>query len=178
MRQALIIIDMQQGSFGPASPRHDAEGLVGRLNRLADRVRGAGGIVVFVQHAGVEGDPHHPSQPGHALLEGLEVLPDDLRVLKNSCDAFLGTRLEAELRARGIGGLIVTGCATDHCVDTTVRAALAKAFPTTAPSDGHTTCNRAHLSAEKIIQHHNAIWADFLSPAGSARVCPCAEIAL
>ena len=41
MTDALIVIDMQQGSFGPASPRHDAAGLVGRLNLLADEVRAA-----------------------------------------------------------------------------------------------------------------------------------------
>ena len=34
------------------------------------------------------------------------------------------------------------------------------------------------LAAEKIIDHHNAIWADFLAPAGPARVCPCAEVRL
>ena len=39
MTDALIVIDMQQGSFGPATPRHDAAGLVGRLNRLARRSR-------------------------------------------------------------------------------------------------------------------------------------------
>jgi nicotinamidase-related amidase len=178
MRQALIIVDMQQGSFGPSTPRYDAEALVGRLNRLAGRVRQAGGVVVFVQHAGVEGDPHHPSQPGHALLPGLDARPDDLKVIKTSCDAFLGTSLERDLRACGIDRLIVTGCATDHCVDTTVRAALAKGYATTAPSDGHTTADRPHLPAVKIIEHHNAIWAEFLSPAGPARVCPCADVAL
>jgi nicotinamidase-related amidase len=178
MRQGLIIVDMQQGSFGPATPRYDAENLVLRLNCLAGRVRGAGGLVVFVQHVGPEGDPHHPSQPGHALLGDLDVRPEDLRVPKTACDAFLGTPLEAELRARGIAGVIVAGCATDHCVDTTVRAALGKGFATTAPSDGHTTCDRPHLPAGKIIQHHNAIWADFLSPAGAARVCPCEDVAL
>ena len=28
MTDALIVIDMQQGSFGPETPRHDAAGLV------------------------------------------------------------------------------------------------------------------------------------------------------
>ena len=39
MTHALIIIDMQQGSFGEATPRHDAAGLVGRLNKLAGAAR-------------------------------------------------------------------------------------------------------------------------------------------
>ena len=178
MRPALIVVDMQQGSFGPTSARYDVQGLVQRLNRLAADARRAGGVVVFVLHAGPEGDPHHPAESGHALLPELDRRPEDLTVLKTSCDAFLGTTLAAELEAHAIGRLIVTGCATDYCVDTTVRAALAPGYPTVAPSDGHTTSDRPHLPAAKIIQHHNAIWADFISPAGPASVCPCQDVAL
>ena len=76
------------------------------------------------------------------------------------------------LRARAIDRLIITGWATDYCVDTTVRSALARGYPTVVPSDGHTAANRPHLPAEKIIEHHNAIWADFIAPGGPAVVCP------
>lgn len=175
MRQALIIVDMQCGSFTTATPRHDADGLVARLNELAARVRRDGGIVVFVQQEGPEGDPHHPREPGFQLLPSLRIEPGDCRVLKTACDAFLGTSLEAELSAAAVRDLIVTGCATDFCVDTTVRSALAKGYRTTVPRDGHTTSDRPYLSAAKIIEHHNAIWADFLSPVGPARVCGCDE---
>jgi nicotinamidase-related amidase len=178
MRQALIIVDMQRGSFTAASPRHDAEGLVGRLNALSARVRRAGGLVVFVQHEGPEGDLHHPDQPGFRLLAGLEVANEDLVVRKTACDAFLGTRLAAVLEAASVGDLIITGCATDYCVDTTVRSALARSYRTTVPRDGHTTADRPHLTARQIIEHHNAIWSDFLSPVGPATVCACGEIAV
>ena len=122
MAHALIVIDMQQGSFGAATPRHDTAGLVGRLNRLAGMVREAGGSVVFIQHDGPPGDPHHPDLPGWKLLDSLEVQPADAIIRKKSCDAFLDTPLEEFLRARAIDRLIVTGCATDYCVDTTVRS--------------------------------------------------------
>ena len=112
------------------------------------------------------------------LLASLEVRPDDAIVRKRSCDAFLDTTLEAVLRESGIDRLIITGCATDYCVDTTVRAALARGWPTVVPADGHTTADRPHLSAAQIIAHHNAIWADFLAPKGPAQVCLCAEIRL
>jgi nicotinamidase-related amidase len=106
------------------------------------------------------------------------VRPDDTVVHKRSCDAFLDTTLEQVLRESGIDRLIITGCATDYCVDTTVRAALARGWPTIVPSDGHTTADRPHLSATQIIAHHNAIWADFLAPKGPARVCLCTEVRL
>ncbi len=176
MRQALIVVDMQRGSFTDATPRHDANGLVARLNALAAKVRKSGGLVVFVQHEGLTGDLHDPDLPGFQLLPTLAVRDRDLRVKKSACDAFLGTSLEAALKAGSIGELIITGCATDYCVDTTVRTALGKGYRTVVPRDGHTTADRQHLSAAKIIEHHNAIWADFISPAGAARLCMCDEV--
>jgi len=178
MTHALIIIDMQQGSFGAATPRHDAAALVDRLNKLADAVRAKSGAVVFVQHDGPPGDPHHPDLPGWRLLEDLDVRPADTIIRKTSCDAFLDTTLDEFLRSRSIDRLIVTGSATDYCVDTTVRSALARGYPTTVPADGHTTLDRPHLGAAKIIEHHNAIWADFIAPRGPALVCPCADVRL
>ncbi len=174
--RALIIIDMQIGSFTPRTARHDTDGLVARLNSLAGRVRQSSGTVIFVRHDGPDGDAHHPSQPGWHILPELEILRGDEIMAKTACDSFLGTELENILRANDIGELIITGCATDFCVDTTVRSALARGYPTIAPSDGHTTADRPHLNAAQIIAHHNAIWANFIAPGGSARVCPCAEI--
>lgn len=178
MKTALVIIDLQQGSFTPDIPRYDASGLVTRLNGLADAVRARGGSVVFVQHDGPRGDPHHPDEPGWRLLPDLQFCSEDLVVRKTACDAFLGTTLGATLQSLSVDQLVVTGCATDYCVDTTVRSALARGYATIVPMDGHTTSDRAHLSARKIIEHHNAIWADFIAPAGPAMVCRCADVPL
>ena len=168
MTDALIVIDMQQGPFGDTPPWHDVVGLVGRLNRLADGVRATGGAVIFIQHDGPPGDPHHPDSPGWRFLSNLDVRPVDTVIRKESCDAFLHTSLKAFLQARAINRLIITA----------VRSALARGYPTIAPSDGHTTSDRPHLAAAKIIEHHNAIWADFLAPRGPAVVCPCADVRL
>ena len=136
MSDALIIIDLQEGPFGGSPAKHDAAGLVTRLNALAATVRAAGGTVIYVQHDGPPGSDHHPDNPGWRLLAALEVRPADAFVRKRSCDSFLDTSLESILEARGIERLIITGWATDYCVDTTVRSALARGYPTTVPSDG------------------------------------------
>lgn len=177
MRTALIVIDMQQGSFTSESPRHDAEGLVRRLNDLAGRIRATAGVVLWVQHDGPAGDPHHPSEPGWRLLPGLDARASDLYSRKSFCDAFLDTGLVDLLDSVQAERLVITGCATDFCVDATVRSALARGYKTIVPRDGHTTADRPHLSAAKIIEHHNAVWADFIAPAGPAELTSCAEIA-
>ncbi len=176
MKDALIIIDMQKAAFVDATPKYDAAGLIGRLDRLAAAVRDRGGAVVFIQHDGPPGDPFHPDMPGWPLIDELARHPADAVIRKTSCDAFLQTSLEEFLRAQAIDRLIITGWATDYCVDTTVRSALARGHATVVPSDGHTASDRPHLPAVKIIEHHNAIWADFIAPRGPALICPCADL--
>jgi nicotinamidase-related amidase len=176
MTDALIIIDMQQGAFVEGPPIHDATGLIGRLNRLADAVRARDGAVVFIQHDGPPGAPFHPDMPGWKLIEDLAPRPADTVIRKQSCDAFLETSLDEFLQSCAIERLIITGWATDYCVDTTVRSALARGYPTVVPSDGHTAASRPHLPAEKIIEHHNAIWADFIAPRGPAVVCSVSDV--
>jgi len=176
MTSALLIVDMQQGSFTTATPRYDSDGLIKRLNRLARQVRRNDGHVVFVQHDGAEGDAHHPMQPGWKLLSDLVIKQEDLQVRKSSCDAFLNTKLLEILKAKNVETLIVSGCATDFCVDTTVRSALAHSYKTIVPRDGHTTADKPYLSAQKIIEHHNHIWSTFLSPVGPASIPACGEV--
>jgi nicotinamidase-related amidase len=177
LKRSLIVIDMQLGSFSPYDARHDAKGVIARINRLARKVRTAEGSVIFVQHDGPPGDPHHPDAPGWHLLPDLQAYESDLFVRKSACDAFLHTNLSDHLRSPTDQQLIITGCATEFCVDTTVRSALAQSYRTIVPSDTHTTANRSYLSAEKIIEHHNAVWSAFLSPVGPATVCASSEIA-
>ena len=49
MSAALLVIDMQQGSSTEATPRHDTEGVVQRINAMAVRFRNAGLPVVWIQ---------------------------------------------------------------------------------------------------------------------------------
>ncbi|GHH26024.1 isochorismatase [Sphingomonas glacialis] len=173
-KQALLVVDRQQGPF--TGPRHDAAGLLARPNDLAVRLRAKGTPIIFIQHCGPEGDDLHPSKPGHALHEDLAVEALDTMITKASCDAFLETILADTLAKLEIDELIVTGCATDFCVDTTIRSALARGYKTIVPEDGHTTGDRPYLSAEKIIEHHNAVWANFISPVGPAHLTHCERI--
>ena len=113
-KQALLVVDMQQGLF--FTPRHDADGLVSRINDLTARLRANGSPIVFIQHCGPAGDDLHPSQPGFALHGDLSVEPDDAIITKASCDAFLNTKLAATLAELEVEEVIVTGCVTDFCV--------------------------------------------------------------
>ena len=61
---------------------------------------------------------------GTDIVDALEPHPGDLTVWKNRYSAFYQTDLEARLKDAGIKHLIVTGCTTSVCVDSTVRDAF------------------------------------------------------
>ena len=109
------------------------------------------------------GESNQPEQT-HPMKALIIVDTADHIVEKRACDSFMETGLEALLRSHGVEELIIVGCATDFCVDTTIRAAASRGFRVTAVSDGHTTRDRPHLRAMDIITHHNYMWENLQLP--------------
>ncbi|MDO2947479.1 isochorismatase family protein [Aeromonas simiae] len=160
----LLVIDMQRGLF--EQPRRNDKQVIGNINRLARSVRAQAGHVLYVQHDGLPGEEIAVGTPGWALHPDLEVDEADGHLRKSACDSFLGTDLAARLRILAPRRLLITGCATDFCVDTTLRSAAALGFNVVAVSDAHTTADRPHFSAEQIIDHHHWMWQGLILPAG------------
>lgn len=173
---ALLIIDMQCGSFTESTPRYDADGVVERINALAEQVRKDGGPVIFIQHAGPVGDTFEPGSDGWRILPGVEQREADPVVSKSTCDSFCDTDLQELLSAYGTTRIIITGCATDFCVDTTIRAAVSRHYEVVVAEDGHTTADRPHLDAATVIKHHNWIWRDLIHPKNRVEVLPTETI--
>ncbi len=175
MNLALLVIDMQAALFENAL-RYDFQGVVARINLLSRSVRRASGTVIFIQHDGPPGDELAPGTHGWRILPVLEHASGDLLFHKNACDAFYGTVLAKELQQRNVRRLIITGCATDFCVDTTVRAAASRDFEIFVAADGHTTADRPHLDAAAIIRHHNYMWENLILPGRPVTVAPAAAL--
>ncbi len=172
----LLVVDMQVGLFEGDLQRHDADGVVRRINRVADAVREKGGAVVFIQHDGLDGDALEPEAPGWEILPSLERTPSDPVVRKRACDPFYETDLRRLLDEIGADRLIITGCATDFCVDSTIRSAASKDYELVVVSDAHTTGDRPHLDAESIIEHHNWVWENLILPGRQVNVTPARSL--
>ncbi len=174
MTTGLVVIDMQVGLFEGEPPCHDTAGVVGRVNTLASAVRTRGGSVIFIQH---ENDKSCvPGARLWQLLPTLDHRPEDVYVGKTACDCFYRSDLEKLLRERGIDRLLMTGCATELCVDTTIRVAASKDYEVVVVADGHTTKDRPVLKATEIIAHHNWVWSILLIPGHPVTVLPTSEL--
>ncbi len=63
-------------------------------------------------------------------------LPGELVIAKPGKDAFYATPLNDYLHRRGITNLIITGCTTEVCVQTTMRAANDRGYDCLLVADG------------------------------------------
>ncbi|WP_370680235.1 cysteine hydrolase family protein [Comamonas sp. GB3 AK4-5] len=168
---AVLTIDVQRGLFETMPPPGDAMGTVERINRVMAHARTMGCPVVLVQHAGTA---LAPQSEGWRLLPALQTTAEDLRVGKTTPDAFQGTDLDALLRQRGITELVVTGYASEFCIDTTVRRAAALGYAVTLVADAHTTHDKPHATAEQIRTHENATLPAITSFGPRIRAVPTA----
>ncbi len=171
---ALLVIDMQVGLFKGDPPRHDADGVIRRINEVAKVVRATGGMVIFIQHED-DGVLARGTQ-GWGILPVLERTDTDWLVRKQACDSFYETELADLLEQHGARQLIITGCATDFCVDTTIRAAASRNYEVVVVKDGHTTKDRPHLDAKSIITHHNWMWESLILPRNEVNVLPATSV--
>ena len=158
----LVVIDMQEG-LRAGDAKRDLPAVIERVNRLADRVRGRGASVVFIQHEGGAGDDFAPGAPGWKILGSVRRAPADHVVAKTLNDAFHGTTLASCLDDIGARRILVSGWATDLCVDSTVRSAAARGYRVVVVSDCHTVSDRPHMDAEKVIEHHHWVWRNLIS---------------
>ena len=159
---ALLIVDMQVGLLS-GDPKYDLSAVIDRINQLAARVRERSGTVIFVQHCGGKGDEFEPQAPGWALLPDLIRDPADVIVRKIMNDPFAGTELRAQLDEIAPERVLVTGWATDLCVDATIRSAVSNHYNVVVVADAHTVSHRPHLDAASVIRHHHWVWSNLIT---------------
>ena|SRR5258707_10986133 len=76
---------------------------------------------------------------------------------------YVGTSLSDTLARLRPHRVLVTGWATDFCVDATVRSIVSHNYPVVAVSDAHTLSDRRHLPATTVLAHHDWIWSGLIT---------------
>jgi len=180
-KTALIVIDLQN-AFMQVGVAHAlcemAPKIVPNVNRLAAALRDAGGTVVWVrttatpytlQDWSVYYELLTPAarqkrlqaladgSAGHEFWSELDIREPDLIVTKLRYSAFIqgSSDLEAQLRARSIDTVLITGCVTNTCCESTARDAMMRNFNTVMVSDGNAAGNDQ--------EHANSLIAFYLN---------------
>ncbi len=159
---AFLIIDMQKGSFTKGTPRYQTNEVVGRINLIARQFRILNYPVIHIQHDGSAEKVFLPNSYEWEILDELEVNKSDIIISKTANDAFYRSELKNTLEGLAVKKLVISGCATDFCVESTIQSALAKDFDVTVVSDGHTTADRPQLDAKQVIDHYNWVWSNMI----------------
>lgn len=173
---AVVVIDVQNAILDFPGLKRRAEtqaafdSVVMRIAAFIGRARERDIPVLFVQHDGPAGHRLERGTPGWRLRQELAPVPGEPIIHKTACDSFFETTLEAELKSRNIETLIVTGCMTEYCVDTSVRRAVSLGYDVALVADGHMTADSGGLTFEQIIAHHNSLLDGFSAGNRSVRV--------
>lgn len=152
--------------------------LIPRLARLIDGARAAGVLVVYVQmttledsrmespaqirfnmrlHAGHAAEPLRyavDGSPGQEIVPEIAPRAGDVVVKKYRSSGFWGTHLDMLLRSNGIETLVVTGCTTEGCVESTARDALFCDYYVVIAEDGVASDDHAQHEASLLLMRH------------------------
>ncbi|MFG3247312.1 isochorismatase family protein [Streptomyces sp. NPDC048187] len=172
---ALLVIDMQNATVAMA---YRAAETVAAIAALSERARAAGVPVVTVRQ---RGEDMVPGTEGWRVVPELAPREGEPVVDKTTPDSFLDTGLDEMLAALGVTEVIVTGFATEVCVDTTARQALSRGYDLVVVADGHTTSVRTEadgdlVPADRSIAQHNAVFRLMGWPGRRIRVRAAAEV--
>jgi ureidoacrylate peracid hydrolase len=188
-RTAHLVIDMQTGFMTPGAPAEiaPAAAIIPNVNTISAACRRAGALNVFVQNSISEESKQSWSnwfdafwtadkregmyatfmvgRPGHALHPDIEVKPEDMRINKFRFGTFVdgSSDLHQRLRARGIDTVIITGCATNICCESTARDAMMLNYKVLFVSDA--TATHTDFEHNNTLNNMMLTFADVVSTA-------------
>lgn len=185
--------------------------MVPRLARLVQGARAAGVTVIYVQmtvlpdrasespaqirfnlrlHLASHGDVEPLGYTADGSV-GQQIIPElaprdgDLLVKKYRSSAFWGTNLDLLLRSNGVRSVVMTGCTTEGCVESSARDALFNDYYVVIAEDCVASDDREQHDASMLLMRHRfdiatsaeilAEWSQAAASPRSAEQAPVAD---
>lgn len=124
VKVALLVIDMQKHYvFANEEKVRLSLKAVEFINSAIDLFRKKGLPIICIQHMD-EADGVVPGTEGFNNIEQLNIVANDLHILKTYGNAFNKTKLGEKLRELDVDTVILTGYCAEYCVLSTCRGAL------------------------------------------------------
>ncbi len=152
---ALVIVDAQNTYRGGVMQLVGVEPALDECARLLARARELKVPVIHIQHDAGPGTPYDVRAEIGAIADKVAPLADEPVVIKNYPNSFVGTDLDARLKAAGIKNLVVVGFMTHMCINSTARGGFNLGYGVTVPAAATATRplpspGGAVLSAEAV----------------------------
>jgi nicotinamidase-related amidase len=152
--------------------------MVPRLSRLLDGARAAGVLVIYVQmtvlpgrrsespaqirfnrrlHLASTGEPlgyTEDGSVGQEIIAELAPAEGDVMVKKYRSSAFWGTNLDMLLRSNGVLSVVMSGCTTEGCVESSARDALFNDYYVVIAEDCVASDDRRQHDASMLLMRH------------------------
>lgn len=163
-KTALILIDIQNDYFdGGLMALDGMDTAAANATRLLARARATRLPVFHIRHIAGSADApfFRPGTMGSEIHE--TVRPDDGEavLVKSRPNAFVGTDLEAALRAAQVEHVVLCGAMSQMCVDATARAAADMGFAVTVVGDA---CAAASVRHGDVSVPSGHVHAAFMAP--------------
>jgi len=144
---ALLVIDLQKAIDHPSWGERNNPAAEQNIAALLGAWRRTQRPIYHIRHDSVEPASHYrPGQPGNDFKPEAQPFAGETIISKTTNSAFIGTGLEARLRAANQTLLVVTGVVTNNSVEATVRMAGNLGFETYLVEDACFTFGRMDWS--------------------------------
>ncbi len=163
MKPALLVIDMLNDFVKGSLKVPEAEAIIPKIKELIDACRVKGVPVVYVCDSHVKGvdkeleiwGPHAVRGSwGAEVVDELKPTPNDFVVLKRRYSGFFETDLDLLLRELGVETVVLTGVATEICVQHTAADAFFRGYRVIVVKDATAGLTReSHERALEYMRH-------------------------
>ncbi|MDP3185375.1 MAG: isochorismatase family protein [Anaerolineales bacterium] len=167
-RAALLVLDMQEYFLSEASHAFipSAPAIIPNIQFMLKVFAAYNRPIYFTRHvnteenAGMMGkwwkDLICPQTAYSHIVKQLDTAKGAI-LRKSQYDAFYETRLESDLRAGGVGEVVITGVMTHLCCETTARSAFMRGFEVFFVMDGTATYNESFHQATLLNLAHGFV---------------------
>lgn len=161
---ALVIVDAQNTYRGGVMQLVGVEPALDECARLLARARALKTPVIHIQHDSGPGSPYDVRAEIGAIADKLAPQAGEPVVIKNYPNSFIGTDLDARLKAQGVKNLVVVGFMTHMCINSTARGAFNLGYAVTVPAAA--TATRALPAPDGGVVGAEALQAAALAALG------------
>lgn len=161
---ALILVDAQNTYREGVMALDGVEAALQRCAELLERARRAKVPVIHIQHDSGPGTPYDIRARIGAIVDEVAPRPGETVVVKNFPNSFVGTDLDAQLKALDRRRLVVAGFMTHMCINSTARGAFNLGYEVTVAGD--TTATRTLPHTDGGIVAANLVQAAALAALG------------